>query len=65
MYVYMYIYIASLLIPRRTQIFFSPHVFIFPYTYVCSFYFLLTLLQREWCQNMFFFFLLTERDALN
>ena len=48
------------------HIFFSPHdVFIFLHTYVCSFYFLVTLPQKEWRQNMFFFFLLIERDALN
>ena len=47
--------------------FFSPpnDVFIFLHTYVYSFYFLATLLQKEWRQNMFFFFLLIERDALN
>ena len=57
---------ASLLLQCKT-LFFSPpnDVFIFLHTYVCSFYFLATLLQKEWRQKMFFFFLLIERDTLN
>ena len=52
---------------RAEHIFFSPHddVFISLHTYICLFYFLATWLQKEWRQNMFLFFLIIERDALN
>ena len=58
---------ASLLLSCKNTSFISPHddVYIFLHTYVCSFYFLATLLQTEWHQNMFFFFFLNERDTLN
>ena len=51
----------------QNTFFFSPNddVFVFLHMYVCSFYFPATLLQKEWRQNMFFFFLLIARDALN